>query len=115
MTNLLPRMLVVAGMATVLLPWIQDDGGSRWGLGEGDGATMLVLGFVTLVLIHFGYRFAWIGAALATVVAARGILTLGGSEGVDAGIGIWAAVLLFAAAAIALIYELLSSIERPDD
>ena len=102
-------------MATVLLPWIQGNGEPRWGLGEGDGGAVLVLGFVTLVLIHFGYRFAWIAAALATIVTARGILTLGGLEGVDAGVGIWAAVVLFAAAAITLIYELLSSIERPDD
>ena len=99
-------MAAAIGLASVFLPWIDGDSGSRIGLTQPDGWLTLLIGAVATILAWFKIRAGWIAAGFLTVLLGRNILILQRSESAAPGLGLWIGAVAFLAAAVLQLIEL---------
>lgn len=88
------------GVASVLLPWIEEAGGFQLGLSQPDGWLTVLIGIPAIILAWFKIRIGWMAAGFLAVFLGRDIVVLRESDSAAPGIGLWIGTLAFTAAAV---------------
>ena len=106
------QVCAAAAVVAVLLPWHSATDGisSTPGTGVDEGRIVFIICLITIVLIHVGWRPAWIGAGFAGAITVREILDLSGSGEPDPAYGLWITGAACLAAVILLIWDMFASI-----
>ena len=102
--------MAVAG--SVFLQWVSTGSGGVAGIDFDEGRLTIVVCLITVALIQYGLRPAWIGSGLALAIVGRQLLRADDIEGNSAGVGLWLGTILAAGALVVLVWDLFSSIER---
>lgn len=107
-------LLVVVAIA-MFLPWATGDvsGVSEPGVELDAGRLVLLVGLLTIGLIHIGFRPAWIGGGFMVAVLVKEILDVSDQAHVSPGIGLWLGALAAAAAVAALVWDMFANVQAP--
>lgn len=108
------QVCVAAAGAAMFLPWHINAGlgGNQTvrGISIGIGRLLLVICMVTVVLVQFRWRPAWIGAGFAGAIAIRELFSPSGVGAPDAGLGPQIAFIACAVAVILLGWNMFAGV-----
>lgn len=118
-----PRRLAAQGLmvivaAAMFLTWVQRDlGGSMdesvSGIDVSEGQLTLIVSLLTIGLVQAELRPAWMGAGFACAIVGRQLFDALGEDRIEPGLGLWLAAVSAAVAAVLLVVDMFSSIDRP--